>query len=237
MLSSLLLLPTPAAGNRFPVAAPMDAPIEPDADQAREWARDELSKRVYEEAKPGLLDRFWDRVGNWLNELLEDADGLGAGPGVLVLVLAAVVLVVVAVLIIRPRLNASVKKRAEVFADDLVERAADHRARAEQAAAELRWNDAVAERFRAMVRSAEERVIFDTRPARTAAEAGTGLAAAFPEYRRQIMELRQRFDEVLYGKGAAAEADYRRAAALDTALEAAAPSTSETDEPMPAVPK
>lgn len=215
-----------------------EAPIEPDADQARDWAREELSKRVYEEAQPGLLDRFWARVGKWLNELFEDADGLGAGPGVLILVLAAVVLVAVAILVIRPRLNASVKKRTGVFAHDVVERATDHRIRAEQAAAEHRWNDALAESFRAMVRSAEERVIFDARPARTAAEAGTRLAAAFPDHRPGITWIQQRFDEVLYGKAVATEPDYGRAAALDTALEAARPATPASAEPSSlAVPK
>lgn len=236
MVSSVPL-PAGSAADRFPGILRLDAPIEPDADQAREWARDELAKRIYQDAKPGLLDRLWERVSAWLNDMLQNADGLGAGPGVLVLVLAAVVLVAVAVLIIRPRLNASVRKRSEVFADAVVERASDHRARAERAAAGRQWNDAVAEHFRAMVRSAEERVIFDARPARTAAEAGAGLAAAFPEYRTEIMGLRQLFDEVLYGKGSADEADYLSAQALDTALETARPSSSETDEPVLAVPK
>ncbi|MCQ1949470.1 DUF4129 domain-containing protein [Arthrobacter sp. zg-Y859] len=227
-------MPSPA---RLWSGAAMEAPIEPDADQARDWAREELSKRVYEEAEPGLLDRFWARVSDWLNELFEDADGLGAGPGVLVLVLAAVVLVAVAILVIRPRLNASAKKRAEVFAHDVVERATDHRTRADQAAAENRWNEALAEYFRAMVRSAEERVIFDARPARTAAEAGTRLAAAFPDFHPEITWIQQRFDEVLYGKGIAADADYRRASALDTALEAARPASSASAEPPLAVPQ
>lgn len=236
MLSSLRSTAGPAA-DRIAGVLSLEAPVGPDADQARDWAREELRKQVYQEAQPGLLDRLWERVSAWLNNLFEGADGLGAGPGSLVLMLAAVVLVAAAVLIIRPRLNAKVRKGSGVFADDVVERASDHRARAEQAAAEHRWDDALTERFRAMVRSAEERVIFEAQAARTAAEAGARLAGAFPAFRPELMELRLRFDEVLYGKAGADDADYRRAQALDTALEAATPSTSATNDPAPAVPR
>ena len=205
-----------------------DVPVEPDADEARDWAREELAGRVYEDARPSLVDRVVQAVLDWLRDVLDGLGGLGTGPGVLILLLTAGLIVALAVLVIRPRLNSAVKKKTSgVFDKDLVEQAADHRARAEDAAARRQWNTALAERFRAMVRSGEERVIFEARPARTAAEAGDRLTAAFPGSGSEIMWLRQRFDEVRYGNRTAGAEDYRRAAALDAALEAARPAAPE----------
>lgn len=228
---------SPPAGLFSSAALPLEMPVEPDADQAREWVQDELAKRSYKDAGPGLIDRFWERIGEWLNDLADGVGGLAPGKGAFILVAGAVVLVAVAILVIRPRLNASVSRQTRVFSKEAVEKASDHRDRASRVAAEGRWGEALAEHFRAMVRSAEERAVFETRPARTAAEAGSELAAAFPGYRPEIMWLRQRFDEVLYGKGTAAEADYRRAQILDAALDAAQPSGRAATEFTLAVPK
>ncbi|MDN3903966.1 DUF4129 domain-containing protein [Arthrobacter sp. YD2] len=199
---------------------PGDVPVEPDADQARDWAREELAGRIYEEAKPGLAERVLQSVLDWLGDVLNGLGGLGTGPGVLILAATAVVLIAVLVLVVRPRLNAKAKKKktSEVFGSDLVETANDHRARADEAASEQRWDTAVAERFRAMVRSAEERVIFEVRPARTAAEAAASLSGAFPGSGTDIAWLGHRFDEILYGDKAARASDYQRAVELDSTL-------------------
>lgn len=226
-------LPAGSPLERLPVRLAGDVPVEPDADQARDWAREELAGRIYEDAKPGLAERVIQSVLDWLGDALSGLGGLGTGPGVLILAATAVLLVALLVLVIRPRLNAKARKKdtSGVFATDLVETAADHRKRAGEAASEQRWDTAVAERFRAMVRSAEERVIFEVQPARTAAEAANSLSGAFPDSGADIMWLSRRFDEILYGvrNMAARAADYQRALELDSLLEETRPSVAELD--------
>lgn len=219
----------------IPARMRADVPVEPESDQAREWLSDELSRDIYADAEPGLLQRAWKAVTEWLGEVLDGLEGLEAGPGTLVLALAAAAVAAVVVLVFRPRRSNSAAKHGDVFAKDVVEAAQEHRARAEQAASAQRWDEALAERFRAMVRSAEERVIFEARPARTAAEAGAALSSAFPGSRSELLWLGRRFDEVMYGKSQASPDDCRRAAALDAVLESSRPALS--PEPAPAAPR
>ena len=68
-------------------------------------------------------------------------------------------LLALAVLVVRPRLNAR-KKPAGLFDETGPDQdAAGHRALAEEAARSGNWDAALAERLRAILRSAEERVI------------------------------------------------------------------------------
>lgn len=229
---SLLRLPAGFFPERVPLpgtALPAETPVLPDADQARDWAQEELSRRVYEDARPSLLDRALQAVLQWLSDLFDGLGGLGSGPGVLILLLAAAAVVTLAVLIARPRLNASARgKESGVFGSGPVERAAEHRERAKAAAGADQWGEAVTEMFRALVRTAEERVILEARPARTAAEAGALLGSAFPSFTPEIDWLRGRFDEVMYGSGQATAEDYRRAAALDAALGTERPAAADS---------
>ncbi|MHA7262534.1 DUF4129 domain-containing protein [Arthrobacter sp. TMN-37] len=193
-----------------------------DRDEARERLVDELAKPVYQEAQPSLLERAFQAAVDWVVEALSGIRSVGAGPGTLLLAAGAVVLIVVAVLLIRPRLNARAARTARaVFTAGATLSAAEHRLRAGAAADAGRWNEALAERLRAVVRDAEERGVLDERPSRTATEAADGLAPAFPGSTGEIHWLGERFNEVQYGRGAAAEADEAdaaRAAALDAAL-------------------
>ena len=226
--------PAGAVVSLLPAA---DIPVDPESDQAREWLNEELSRSIYAEAEPGLLERAWKAVADWFGEVFDGLQGLDAGPGTLVLALAAVAAAVVVVLVFRPRFGTAAGKHRELFTEDLIETARGHRTRSERAAAARHWDEALAERFRAMVRFAEERVIFEPRPARTAAEAGAALAEAFPGSVTEIIWLRRRFDEVLYGSSHASSADCRRAAALDAALEQSGPARQGSFEPVAAAPR
>lgn len=193
-------------------------PVEPDADQARNWLEDELSKAEYQDAQPGLLERAVAKILEFLDELLSGIQGVGAPTGILLLALGALVLLALAVLVVRPRLNAR-KKPAGLFDETGADQdAASHRALAEDAARSGDWDTALTERLRAILRSAEERVILDPRPGRTAREAGSSLSAVFPGAAAEILWLSRRFDEIRYGGSRAAEPDARRAAKLDAQL-------------------
>ncbi|MGW9404538.1 DUF4129 domain-containing protein [Arthrobacter sp. NPDC055585] len=215
-----------------------EVPVEPDADQARSWLENELSKAEYQDAQPSLLERAVAKILEFLTDLLSGIQGVGAPAGILLLALGALVLLALAVLVVRPRLNAR-RKPAGLFDEAGADQdAAAHRALAEQAAQAGDWDGALAERLRAILRSAEERVILHPQAGRTAQEAGTALSAVFPAEAEEIRWLSRRFDEVRYGGSRAAEPDARRAADLDAALLSSQPAPSAASAvPSLAVPK
>lgn len=212
-----------------------NVPVVPDADQAREWAEQELSRTVYQEAKPSLLDRFWRWVGDFLANLLDGLSGVDPTLGVLLLAAGAAAVLAAVLFLIKPRLNA--RRRKELFDAEDIKVAVDHRLLAEEAAARGEWDTALAERLRAVIRSAEERVILEPRAGRTAAEAGRALAASFPAAAEEIAWLARRFDEVRYGHLGADSADAARARDLDSLLERSNPSASPVAGAVLAVPR
>ena len=77
--------------------------------------------------------------------------------------------------------------------------AAELRAAADAAAARGDWSTAVLERFRAVVRSLEERALLDDRPGRTAHEAAEAAAARLPARAAELRRAARLFDDVCYG--------------------------------------
>lgn len=216
------------------VAPGIEVPVVPDEAQGREWAERELSSSVYDEAKPSLLDRFWQWAGEFLGDLLDSISGVDPSLGVVLLAVGAAAVLAVAVFLVRPRLNA--RRRREIFDSGETREAVDHRLLSAEAAARGDWDTALAERLRAVIRSAEERVILEPRAGRTAAEAGQELALSFPSAAPEVLWLSRRFDEVRYGHLQATAADARRAAALDTLLESSAPDSAGTASAVSAAP-
>jgi hypothetical protein len=201
--------------------------LTPDADEARRLLEEELAGNAYVEAQPGIFERILADVLRGLARLLDGFSGLGPGPGTLVLAVGAAFVIAVAVLLIKPRPNARGRHEEPVLFDDGERRSArQHRTRAAEYAANGDWNGAVAELLRAVIRSAEERVVIDEQPGRTATEAGIQLGTAFPGDRADITWLAELFNETHYGSGTASGDDHRRAAALDTHLSAGRPTRS-----------
>jgi hypothetical protein len=219
-----------------PITGPRaEVPVLPDGEQARSWAEQELARSVYQEAQPSLLDRFWSWLGGFFADLLDGLSGVDPSLGVLLLAVGAAVVLAVAVFLVRPRLNA--RRRKEVFDAGETRDAVDHRRLSEEAAARGEWDTALAERLRAVIRSAEERVILELRAGRTAAEAGQDLALAFPADAPEILWLARRFDEVRYGRLPAAAVDAEKAAALDSRLQSSTPAPPGTAPAALAVPR
>ena len=77
--------------------------------------------------------------------------------------------------------------------------AAQLRADADAAAARGDWRSAVIDRFRAVVRSLEERVVLDVRPGRTADEAAAVAGLRFPAEADALRRGARLFDDVCYG--------------------------------------
>ncbi len=183
-------------------------PVEPSEEEARRWLVEELARPEYEEARPSLLDRFLD----WLSDLL-DLDGVpsaGEGLGIALIGLLIVVALLVVLRVVGPVRRSYRRAMAgSVFGDEVVS-ADEHRRRADRFASAGQWEDAVRERFRALVRALEERAVLDERPGRTADEASAEAGVALPPLAGALAAAAGTFDDVCYG-GRPADAEQHRA--------------------------
>lgn len=202
---------------------PAAVPVQPEADEARRLLQDELAKGVYRQAEPSLLERAWTAVLTWLGELLRQIRSVDAGVGTILLAVGAGVVIAVAVLLIKPRLNAVRRPDPTVFPAQSSLSAQAHRDTAEAAARTGKWDEALTERFRAITRAAEERMILDEQAGRTAVEVAHRLQDLFAAQSDELHWLAERFNEVHYGSRPAGQPDYRRAAELDLELQRTQP--------------
>ncbi|WP_439943188.1 DUF4129 domain-containing protein [Streptomyces sp. BBFR115] len=196
-----------------------EPPVTLPRDPAREAARRELSKRMYHENDPGLLQRALDHLWDWIGKLFGSASAATPGGATGLVVVIVAVLAVLGALWWRlgsPRRGPV--STAALF-DDRPRSAADHRAAAEAHAAQGHWSQALQERMRAVVRSLEERALLDARPGRTADEAAAEAGRTLPGHTDRLHAAARDFDDVTYGGRTATEESYRRIAALDQELE------------------
>ncbi|MGW6707481.1 DUF4129 domain-containing protein [Streptomyces sp. NPDC054956] len=193
-------------------------PVTIGRDAAREAAKQELSKPVYHQNDPGLLQRALDRFWDWVGDLFDHASG--ATPGGTLGLLAIAVFVVLVITALWWRLGTPRRTAAAAGAlfDDGTRSAADHREAADALAAESRWSEAVQERMRAVVRSLEERTLLDPRPGRTADEAAAEAAVSLPSHAGALRAAARTFDDVTYGARPADAAMYATLRDLDLAL-------------------
>lgn len=206
-------------------------PLDPDADEARRWVLDELSKPRYRAAEPNALDRFAQAVRDWFADLL---NGAGAVPGevvALIVVLVALVLLLVGLLVFGlPRLRRRRRSvGAPAFEGDLRDAATIRRA-AEAAARALDWSLAIEERFRAIVRELVERELVHVHPGTTAHAVADAAARPFPE----LSAAADAFDRVRYLGDAGDATAYERMTALDVRLRSARPAPAAGESPRAA---
>lgn len=195
--------------------------IDIDRDAAHDAAQNELSKPIYPRASPT------EQLGDWLNELLYRIAAAGSTvPGgwftLSVLGILVVVAIVVAVRIARRAMRTNRAADQALFGSR--ERsAAEHRASAEQYAAEGNWAAAIRHRLRAVARHLEEAGILAPVPGRTATELARDAAGALPQLSEELHTAANTFNDVTYGERPGTEAAYRIIADLDGRLPAGAP--------------
>ncbi len=191
--------------STLPGRFPVDVPVVPDADRARGWLEQELADPVYHRS-PSLLQRLLD----WLGSLFDGIEGVAVNTRLLVAIGVLVVVVAVGLALWfagpvrrarRSRGPGAVLGPGEVRTADDLRRAAD------AAAAAGRWEQAVADRFRAVVRALEERTVLDERPGRTAHEAVEDAGARLPVVADDLRRAGRLFDGVVYGDARATAAD------------------------------
>ncbi len=204
------------------VGAIVDAPINIGRDEARDLAERELTQPVYADAQPS----WWERASTWaweqFNELLGKASGAVSGVGWLVL-LALVVAVIIIVIALR---TGGIERQRKAASTDVfsghVMTAAEHRDLADRAASEGRWDVAVRESFRSLVRRMEERGILETRAGRTADEAAREAGRQFPALAAELRSSADSFDEVAYGNRPGTADAYRQIRSVEESLRSGA---------------
>ncbi|MGW2865887.1 DUF4129 domain-containing protein [Streptomyces sp. NPDC001205] len=202
-------------------------PVDIGRDPAREAAHRELSDPAYHQNDPSLLQRALNAFWDWVGSLFDSASGATPGGPLGLIVIAVVVFALIAALWWRLGTPQRTATSGGTVFDDRPRSAAEHRTTAEAHAAARRWNEAVQERMRAIVRSLEERALLDPRPGRTADEAAAEAGRTLPGHTDRLRAAARTFDDVTYGGRAADEAAYIRLRDLDQDLTRTKPALSD----------
>ncbi|MFI1397887.1 DUF4129 domain-containing protein [Streptomyces sp. NPDC020681] len=205
------------------IRASDDVPVDTPRIPAREAAERELSKLMYHENDPSLLQRALDRFWDWLGGLFDAASGAAPGGPLGLFVVVLVVIALIGALWWRLGTPRRFPGSADSLFDDGPRSASEHRTAAEAHADAGRWNQAVQERMRAIVRSLEERALLDPRPGRTADEAAAEGGRSLPDHIDGLRAAAREFDDVTYGGRTADRQAYLRLRDLDLELERAKP--------------
>ncbi|MFI5723793.1 DUF4129 domain-containing protein [Streptomyces cyaneofuscatus] len=201
-----------------------DIPVDTPRVPAREAAESELSKPMYHENDPNILQRGLNHFWDWVAGVFDAAAGAAPGGPAGLAVLALILIGLAAALWWRLGTpQRSSRTPDALFESDGPRSAAQHRAAADAHAAALRWTEAVQERMRAIVRSLEERALLDPRPGRTADEAATEAGRALPGHAARLRSAARNFDDVTYGGRTAGQPTYLALRILDTELDEAKP--------------
>lgn len=200
-----------------------DVPVEIGRDDARRAAAAELADPGYAAAQPSVLSRVFSWIGDRITALLDGISNTVPGGifGLLVLLVVVIVLVVV-IRLKAGKLGRSASQGFRVF-DGRSRSADEYRSAAEAAALRGDFDEAVRERFRAVVRALEQRALLEERSGRTADEAAADAGKLLPGCAEQLREGAIAFDDVHYGDRTATEDGYRRLVDLDERCRAERP--------------
>ncbi|MCK0118701.1 DUF4129 domain-containing protein [Isoptericola sp. S6320L] len=199
----------------------VEVPVVPDRETAHGWLVEELARPEYAQDPSVLM-----RLLTWLARIFDEIGTVDVSPWRLAVIVAVVLVVVVAIALYvagPARLRRHAATSSAVVHDDDTRTAAQMRAAADAAAAREDWPLAVIERFRAVVRGLEERVVLDERPGRTAREAAQTAGSRLPGLSTELHDAAGRFDGVCYGHLPAGPADDAALRALDDQVAAARP--------------
>ncbi|MET9804886.1 DUF4129 domain-containing protein [Streptomyces sp. NPDC006368] len=206
--------------------ADADVPVDTPRIPAREAAERELSKPMYHENDPNLLQRTLDRFWEWVGGIFDTASTVTPGGVLGMVVILLVVVALVGALWWRLGTPRPTPTTSDSLFGDRPRSAAEHRTAAEAHAAASRWNEAVQERMRAVVRSLEERTLLEPRPGRTADEAAAEAGRSLPAHTAELRAAARSFDDVTYGGRTADQRAYQRLKDLDRVLERTKPQLS-----------
>ncbi len=194
-------------------------PLVPDSEEARDWAREELSKGVYSSA-PSFWEWVQEKILGFISEIIARGSGLESAflPLTVLAVIAGIAVLALAYRGPVRRRRARAPEPGGVWHADDARTASELRAAAQTAASAGDFARAVIEQFRAIVRTLEERELIEATQGMTALEVAREVAAHFPSSRESLEAGAEVFNESLYGRGRANEADYLDLRELESRL-------------------
>ena len=226
----------------------LSVPVDLGRDEARDLARQELSRPSYERDTP-IFTRVLRWIGDQVERILDAASGtLSSRAGLAIIVVIAVVFAAIVILRAGPLARRAADHSGAVL-PDRPRSAAEYRAAADTAAARGDWTTAVVERFRAVVAGLEERGVLDPRAGRTADEAAREATDVLGEIPLPdgvavtpagggMHSGARLFDGVRYGGASATRDDDRLLRELDRAVAGAKPRPEQAaGDPVLAVPQ
>lgn len=202
------------------------APLIPDGDEARQWAEDELAKPKYAEAKPTFFDEVSRAVAQFFIDLFSGTGGAGMGPAAMIVVVVLIVAALIASIIIwgRPRRSfARATAHVDLLGSADRRSASQLRTDADRSAKAGDWDEAIALRYRALVRSLVERDLLSPAPGATAQILAREAGTAFPSEAGALVAAAATFDDVRYLRHPGSADRYRELAATDARLQATRP--------------
>lgn len=204
-------------------AVRLDAPVEPDSDEARRLLLDELSKPQYAAAEPTWFDRLAQAVWEWITSIR--LEGATVEFGLMALIIAVIIGVIVAAFLIFgvPRMRRRSAVTGPLFGVDERRTAEQLRAAARAAASAGDWDTAIEEHFRAIARALQERTVFTPAPGTTAQGFARAATGAFPEHALALRDAATAFDDVRYLEHKGAREQYEALVVLDRTLERTSP--------------
>ncbi len=190
--------------------------IDIDRDAAHRAAQDELNKPIYSKGSPA--EQFINWIYDQIYRLLQKISSVPGGwlTATVVFILLAIA-VIVGIYILRRTLRTRRGGDHSLFeAAQLT--AAQHRATAENFAAEDNWAAAIRHRLRAVARQLEETGVLTPAPGRTANELARDAGAALPHLVSELRSAAIAFNDVTYGEQPGTQAAYQMIADLDDHL-------------------
>jgi hypothetical protein len=201
-------------------------PLTPDGDQAREWARRELSDPAYAAAQPTPLDRAARAVEEFIAQLFSGHVSGAAGAWIAVGAAVLVVALLIAGIIVwgRPRaVRRASSDAGELFGETETRSATQLRQAAEARAAASDWDGAIVLRFRALARGLAERGLVEVPPGATVHAFSRAASGELPSIGDSVEAAASVFDDVRYLRRAGTPDGYRTVAAADAAAMSAHP--------------
>lgn len=205
------------------LALRFDAPLEPDADEARRLLLDELSKPQYSAAQPTWFDIVAGAVWDWITSLNLTGAPAEFGLTALLIAVAAVVIIGTILIIGVPRMRRRSTITGPLFGVDEHRTADQLRAAARTAAAAHDWSTAIEEQFRAIARALQERTVLSPSPGTTAQGFAAQSTTVFPEHAATLRRAATIFDDVRYLDHDGTETHWAQLVELDRALESTTP--------------
>ena len=219
----------------LPIVTPLDVPVDPDGPEARRWLLDELSKPVYQAAQPSPFDQVVRQIQEWIGSLIDglgsvQIPGIGNLLGVVAVAIVAVLLVVAFLIFGLPRISRRSSAGDTLFDEHDARDAATMRRDADSAAASGDYSTAIAEIFRALARSLDERTLVSAFPGSTASDIAGRAGRVFPDAASRLTDAAAAFDQVRYLGVTGTAAEWQRLAELERELRTRR-ALHEADEP------